>query len=184
MCIRDSMASPRLIGRIKTVMAKVQANYPETSHTIHVVHPPSSFKALFALVSTFLNQRQLDKIEVHRPPADLIPVLAEFMSPAAILSWVSAREEGSGDMHLNRGQTKYLAIAVQQGERLRLNGRPLAGGHIPCELALLSEQGYQKLWSGKIGKVEQQFDVPPGVAVLTLDNYLSLIHISEPTRPY
>jgi len=165
------MASPRLIKRIKNVMGRVQSNFPETSHQIHIVHPGATFSTLFALISTFMNERQLSKIRVNS--GNVVQALAGAMDCDGICSYVQLRGQMNGSVHLEKGERKYIALRLNAPSSARLNTTMTAGGDTTCELAFVSETGeYSELWKGKVGKTEvvQEVELGAGVVVFTLDN--------------
>jgi len=165
------MASPSLIKRFKNVMSNIQANYPEVSHQIHILHPGATFSTLFALLSTFMNQRQLDKIQVHS--GKLVQTLAGMMDCDGICSYVQLRGQHNGLVHLEKGERKYIALRLNAPSGTRLNVTMTGGGDTPCELTFVSETGeYSELWTGKVGSTEvvQETELGAGVLVFALDN--------------
>ena len=64
-----------------------------------------------------------------------------------------------------------VAPTIENGLSLKITSKVLSKPYIDMTLGLMSDFGIEYSWENNIIKVEQQ-------------NYLSLIHISEPTRPY
>eukprot|EP00656_Telonema_subtile_P000899 TRINITY_DN10431_c0_g1_i1.p1 TRINITY_DN10431_c0_g1~~TRINITY_DN10431_c0_g1_i1.p1 ORF type:complete len:364 (-),score=96.30 TRINITY_DN10431_c0_g1_i1:153-1244(-) len=173
LAITDLLSSPRILKRLKSVFAKIQTYYPETTKSIHIVHPPSTYSALFKVISTFMNQRQVDKITVAEA-GNCIPMLATVMTHESLFSWVRIRGNQAGALNLAKGQTRYLAERVEEGQnRVRVRASMVSGGDFPACLEFMGagpEGLYQTLWSGMVGQFEQEFEVGPGVAVFVMDN--------------
>ena len=104
---------------------RFQSNFPETSHQIHIVHPGATFSTLFALISTFMNERQLSKIRVNS--GNVVQALAGAMDCDGICSYVQLRGQMNGSVHLEKGERKYIALRLNAPSSARLNTTMTAG---------------------------------------------------------
>lgn len=82
------MNGSRLITRMLNMLSGLQDFYPEVIHQVFVLNAPSTFQALFDVISPFLNARMLAKIKVH-PVGLAFNEIATMLSARAVWSWIS-----------------------------------------------------------------------------------------------
>ena len=106
--VKNLMGHPSLISRIKSTIGKIQSNFPETSHKILIVHPPSAFSTIHTMLSAVLNKNTLRKIVVIKAGSDVVQELSGLLDARGIRSWVQGQNCRAGAVHLDAGQVKYI----------------------------------------------------------------------------